>query len=62
MAARALRGGHADVARRRARRYGCSKWASEVHLQQLSERHGVPVAIFRCGMILAHSRHVRVPA
>ena len=39
-----------------ARRYGCSKWASEVQLQQLHERWGVPVSIFRCGMILAHSR------
>ena len=37
-------------------RYGCSKWASEVQLQQLHERHGVPVSIFRCGMILAHSK------
>ena len=37
-------------------RYGCSKWASEVQLQQLHERYGVPVSIFRCGMILAHSR------
>ncbi len=38
------------------RRYGCSKWASEVQLQQLHERHGAPVSIFRCGMVLAHSK------
>ena len=37
-------------------RYGCTKWASEVQLQQLHERYGVPVSIFRCGMILAHSK------
>ena len=37
-------------------RYGATKWASEVQLQQLHERWGVPVSIFRCGMILAHSR------
>ena len=40
-------------------RYGATKWASEVQLQQLHERHGVPVSIFRCGMILAHSRRVQ---
>ena len=37
-------------------RYGCSKWATEVQLQQLHEQFGVPVSIFRCGMILAHSK------
>ena len=40
-------------------RYGATKWASEVQLRQLHERHGVPVSIFRCGMILAHSRRVQ---
>ena len=40
-------------------RYGATKWASEVQLQQLHERHGVPVSIFRCGMILAHRRRVQ---
>ena len=40
-------------------RYGATKWASEVQLQQLHERLGVPVSIFRCGMILAHSRRVQ---
>ena len=38
------------------RRYGCSKWATEVQLQQLNSYFGVPVSVFRCGMILAHSK------
>ena len=38
------------------RRYGCTKWATEVQLQQLHREYGVPVSVFRCGMILAHSR------
>lgn len=37
-------------------RYGCTKWACEVLLQQLHEQHDVPVRIFRCSMILAHPR------
>lgn len=37
-------------------RYGCSKWATEVQLQQLNKEFGVPVSVFRCGMILAHSK------
>ena len=37
-------------------RYGCAKWATEVQLQQLHREYGVPVSVFRCGMILAHSR------
>ena len=37
-------------------RYGASKWATEVQLQQLHKEFGVPVSVFRCGMILAHSR------
>lgn len=37
-------------------RYGASKWAVEVLLQDLHETHGIPVSIFRCGMILSHSR------
>ena len=48
--------GPAERTSKHACRYGCSKWASEVQLQQLHERWGVPVSIFRCGMILAHSR------
>jgi fatty acid CoA ligase FadD9 len=35
--------------------YSASKWATEVQLQQLSERYGVPVAVFRCALIMAHS-------
>ena len=41
---------------RAGRRYGCSKWATEVQLQQLNSHFGVPVSVFRCGMILAHSK------
>ena len=44
-----------------ARRYGCSKWAVEVLLRQLHDQHGIPVSIFRCGMILAHTRCERGP-
>lgn len=36
--------------------YGMSKWAAEVLLRDASDRFGLPVSIFRCGMILAHSR------
>ena len=39
-------------------RYGCSKWACEVLLKQLHERWGVPVKIFRCGMILSHTQYL----
>lgn len=28
----------------------------EVLLRQLHDQHGIPVSIFRCGMILAHTR------
>lgn len=37
--------------------YGISKWASEVLLREAFDRCGVPVAVFRPGMILAHSRY-----
>ncbi|WP_420367752.1 thioester reductase domain-containing protein [Curtobacterium sp. L1-20] len=36
--------------------YGASKWASEVMLREAHDRHGVPVAVFRSDMILAHPR------
>lgn len=36
--------------------YGMSKWAAEVLLRDAHDRLGLPVSIFRCGMILAH-RH-----
>ncbi len=35
--------------------YGASKWAGEILLHQLSERFNIPVNIYRCGMLLAHS-------
>lgn len=35
--------------------YGASKWAGEVLLQQAAERWGLPVRVFRCGMLLPHS-------
>ena len=37
-------------------RYGASKWAVEILLRDLHDDHGIPVSIFRCGMILSHSR------
>ena len=37
-------------------RYGCTKWACEVLLKQLHEQYQVPVQIFRCSMILAHTQ------
>ncbi|MFE2998110.1 carboxylic acid reductase [Nocardia sp. NPDC059246] len=35
--------------------YGNSKWAGEVLLRDAQERFGLPVAVFRSDMILAHS-------
>ena len=35
--------------------YATSKWAGEILLSELHERFGVPVNIFRCTAILAHS-------
>jgi fatty acid CoA ligase FadD9 len=37
--------------------YGVSKWASEVLLRDAHEHFGLPVAVFRPNMILAHSRY-----
>ena len=37
--------------------YGVSKWASEVLLREAIDLCGLPVAVFRPGMILAHSRY-----
>ncbi len=37
--------------------YGISKWASEVLLRQAFDLCGLPVSVFRPGMILAHSRY-----
>jgi len=36
--------------------YGASKWASEVLLREAHEHYGVPVAVFRSDMVLAHPR------
>jgi fatty acid CoA ligase FadD9 len=38
--------------------YGISKWAGEVLLREAHDLCGLPVAVFRPGMILAHSRYV----
>lgn len=37
--------------------YGNSKWAGEVLLRNAHDRFGLPVAVFRSDMILAHSRY-----
>lgn len=37
--------------------YGASKWAGEVLLREAFELAGLPVAVFRPGMILAHSTY-----
>jgi len=38
--------------------YGMSKWAAEVLLREAHDRLGLQVSIYRCDMILAHSRYV----
>ena len=37
--------------------YNNTKWASEVLLREAHDRSGLPVAVFRCDMILADSRY-----
>ena len=37
-------------------RFGCSKWAGEVLLRQMHDDFNIPASIFRCGMLLPHSR------
>jgi len=37
--------------------YANSKWAGEVLLRDAHDRFGLPVSVFRCDMILAHSRY-----
>ncbi|WP_216204941.1 thioester reductase domain-containing protein [Amycolatopsis aidingensis] len=37
--------------------YATSKWAGEVLLREAHERFGLPVAVFRSDMILAHSQY-----
>jgi thioester reductase-like protein len=38
--------------------YANSKWAGEVLMREAHDLCGVPVGVFRCDMILAHSRYV----
>ncbi|MCX4502364.1 carboxylic acid reductase [Streptomyces anulatus] len=54
---RAIGQGYADG-------YATSKWAAEVLLREAHERFGLPVAVFRSDMVLAHSTYsgqVNVP-
>ncbi|OKH98955.1 oxidoreductase [Streptomyces sp. CB02923] len=37
--------------------YGAAKWAGEVLLREAHDTFGLPVAVFRSSMILAHRRH-----
>jgi fatty acid CoA ligase FadD9 len=37
--------------------YGNSKWAGEVLLREANDVAGLPVSVFRAGMILAHTRY-----
>ncbi|MFJ4650076.1 thioester reductase domain-containing protein [Nocardia sp. NPDC088792] len=37
--------------------YGDTKWAGEVLLREAHDRYGLPVTVFRAGMILAHRRY-----
>jgi fatty acid CoA ligase FadD9 len=39
--------------------YANSKWAGEVLLREANELCGLPVSVFRCDMILAHTRYRR---
>ncbi|MGW4120126.1 carboxylic acid reductase [Nocardia sp. NPDC004711] len=38
--------------------YSTSKWASEVLLREASDRCGLPVAVFRCDMIMTDTRYL----
>jgi fatty acid CoA ligase FadD9 len=42
---------------RQAGGYATSKWAGEVLLREAHDLCGLPVTVFRCGMILAHARY-----
>ncbi|MET7842765.1 carboxylic acid reductase [Streptomyces sp. NPDC005356] len=44
-----------DLNDRYANGYGTSKWAGEILLREAHDKHGLPVAVFRSDMILAHS-------
>lgn len=37
--------------------YGASKWAGEVLLRAAHDAYGLPVAVFRSNLILAHPRY-----
>lgn len=44
--------------------YGASKWAAEVLLREAHDRFGIPVCVFRSGMIMApmdYSGHLNLP-
>lgn len=47
------------VAGSRAGGYGTSKWAGEVLLRAANDRFGLPVTVFRCGMVLADTIYMR---
>jgi fatty acid CoA ligase FadD9 len=47
-----------QVDRNYASGYGTSKWAGEVLLREAHDLCGLPVAVFRSDMILAHRRYV----
>jgi fatty acid CoA ligase FadD9 len=47
----------ADLSDSYANGYGASKWASEVLLREAFDLCGLPISVFRPGMILAHSRY-----
>lgn len=38
--------------------YATSKWAGEVVLEAVHQRHGVPVKIFRCSNLAPHADHI----
>ncbi|MFV8819397.1 carboxylic acid reductase [Haliea sp. E17] len=46
-----------DIDESYANGYNLSKWAGEVLLREAHEQFDLPVAVFRPGMILAHSRY-----
>ena len=49
---RALNGGYAEG-------YATSKWAGEVLLREAHDAVGLPVTVFRCDLIMAHSAYAR---
>ena len=57
MAISAKRIPECDIDDSYANGYGVSKWASEVLLREAHDLTGLPVGVFRPGMILAHRRY-----